>query len=191
MKNFDYMRTHGPWKIKESIEKYKNKWIAVTEHQVIRPDGKDGIFGIVEMIAGVSVLPMDSDRTVYLTKEFRFAINRESIESVSGGIDKNEDVLTAAKRELQEELGITASEWVPLGSVDPFTSVVNCPSALFLARELVVGGSALPEGTEQIELIKMPFQEVLNMVMTGAITHGPTCVLILKANEYLKNEKSK
>ncbi len=185
------MQTHGPWKIKESIEKYKNRWITVTEHQVVRPDGKDGIFGIIEMVAGVSVLPMDSDGMVYLTKEFRFAINRESIESVSGGIDKDEDALTAAKRELQEETGMMASEWIPLGNVDPFTSVIDSPATLFLARGLTTGGEAMPEGTEQIVSIKMPFQEALGMVMDGVITHAQTCVLILKANEYLRNEKGK
>ena len=109
---------------------------------------------------------------------------------MSGGIDQDEDVLTAAKRELQEETGMMASEWIPLGGVDTFTSVIDSRATLFLARGLTTGGEAMPEGTEQIALIKMSFQEALGMIMNGTITHGPTCVLILKVNEYLKNVAS-
>ena len=64
------MKEHGPWKIKESVIKYKNPWIEVREDKVIRPDGKSGIFGVVNMKHGISVLPMDDEGFVYLTEEF-------------------------------------------------------------------------------------------------------------------------
>ena len=92
------MKTNGPWKIKDSQVKYKNPWISVREDQVIRPDGKDGIFGVVEMVAGASVLPLDDDGFVYLTKEFHYAIEQDSVEVVSGAIDEGETALEAAKR---------------------------------------------------------------------------------------------
>jgi ADP-ribose pyrophosphatase len=113
------MNTNGPWKIKESQEKYKNSWISVREDKVVRPDGKDGIFGVVEILEGVSVLPLDSDGYVYLTDEFHYAVEKNSIEVVSGAIDKNEKPLDAAKRELKEETGILAKKWTNLGIV-PF-----------------------------------------------------------------------
>ncbi len=181
------MQTTGPWKIKESQEKYKNPWIRVREDQVIRPDGKDGIFGVVEMVAGISVLPLDDNKFVYLTKEFHYAIEQDSVEVVSGAIDNGENNLEAAKRELKEELGIEATEWVDLGTVNPFTTVIKSPASLFLAKKLHFSESN-PEGTERINIIKVELDEALRMVMESEITHGPSCVLILKAAEYLRRQ---
>lgn len=179
-------RKHGPWIIKNSIQKYKNPWIEVNEDQVIRPDGKEGIFGIVKMKPGVSVLAIDSDGFVYLTKEFHYAVGEDSIEAVSGAIDDNEKPLDAAKRELLEELGIEADEWIDLGLVNPFTTVIQSPANLFLARNLKFR-RAEPEGTEVIKTIKIKLDQAVKRVMESKITHGPSCVLILKAKEYLKS----
>lgn len=179
------VRKNGPWTIKETIPKYKNPWIEVKEDQVIRPDGKPGIFGIVNMKPGISVLPLDDQGFVYLTDEFHYAIEQDSIEVVSGAIDENEKPLDAAKRELEEELGIKAEEWLELGIVNPFTTVIKSPSYLFLARNLKFIKSN-QEGTENIKLIKVKFYDAVKMVMESKITHGPSCVLIFKANKFLK-----
>lgn len=178
------MKKNGPWTIKESSEKYENPWIRVREDKVIRPDGKDGIFGVVEMLSGVSVLPLDDDGFVYLTEEFHYAIGKNSIETISGGIDENEGSLQAAKRELEEEAGIQADEWIDLGEVNPFTTVVKSPATLYLARKLKFG-EAKPEETEQIKIRKIKFEEAVKMVVESKITHGPSCVLILKAARHL------
>ena len=179
------MTSNGPWKIKNSVEKYKNPWIKVREDQVIRPDGQDGIFGVVEMIAGVSVLALDDEGFVYLAKEFHYAIEQDSIEVVSGGVDKNESTLDAAKRELKEEAGIEASEWIDLGTVNPFTTVIKCPSTIYLAKKLKFK-TAQPEKAEIIEILKVKFEDAVQMVINSEITHGPSCVLILKAAKYLE-----
>jgi ADP-ribose pyrophosphatase len=183
------MDFNGPWKIKSSREKYKNPWIRVREDQVIRPDGEDGIFGVVEMVAGISVLPLDDNGLVYLTKEFHYAIGQDSIEVVSGAIDKGESSLVAAKRELKEELGIEAKNWVDLGLLNPFTTVIKSPATMYLATKINLS-EAKPEGTEKISLMKVKFVDALRMVMESKITHGPSCVLILKASEYLRKQKT-
>lgn len=179
------MIKNGPWTIKDSEEKYKNPWIKVREDKVIRPDGKDGIFGIVEMVSGISVLPLDDDGFVYLTDEFHYAIGQDSTEVVSGAIDQNEKPIEAAKRELKEELGIEANDWVELGIVNPFTTVVKSPATLFLARKLKFS-EANPEGTEKINIVKVKFDEAVRMVMESKITHAQSAVLILKADKYLQ-----
>ncbi|MBW3004859.1 NUDIX hydrolase [Candidatus Woesearchaeota archaeon] len=177
-------KKNGPWTIKETIPKYKNPWIEVTEDQVIKPDGKPGIFGVVNMKAGVSVLPIDEEGFVYLTDEFHYAIEKDSIEVVSGAIDDGEKPIDAAKRELEEELGIKAEEWIDLGVVNPFTTVIKSPAYLFLARKLTFTDSN-QEGTENIKLVKVKFEEAVKMVLESKITHGPSCVLILKAKEFI------
>ena len=72
------LRKNGPWTIKGTLQKYKNPWIEVTEDDVIRADGKLGIFGVVTMKAGVSVLPLDDDGFIYLTDEFHYAIKNRA-----------------------------------------------------------------------------------------------------------------
>ncbi|MBI5228914.1 NUDIX hydrolase [Candidatus Micrarchaeota archaeon] len=175
----------GPWTVLGTAIKYENPWIKVREDKVIRPDGKPGIHAIVEVKPGVSVLPLDGEGFVYLTKEFHYGVNRESLEVVSGGIEEKETPIEAAKRELLEELGIAAETWTDLGQVDPFTTIVVSPTKLFLARKLSFT-KARQEGSETIKASRMKFEEALRKVMASEITHSSSCVLILKANEYLK-----
>src|SRR4051812_47542052 len=113
----------SPFELLSSREVYRNPWIAVREDRVVRPGGGKGIFGVITMVAGSSVLAVTVDAEALLVREFKYAIGRPSIEVVSGGIDKSETPLDAAKRELREELGCTASRWVELGRLDPFTTV--------------------------------------------------------------------
>lgn len=178
-------RKHGPWVIREMVQKYKNPWIEVREDQVTRPDGTPGTYGVVAIRPGTSVLPFDDKGYVFLTREFRYAIGRKSVEVVSGGIDAEETPEEAGRRELREELGIEAGEWTCLGVVDPFTAVVCSPATLYLARHLTRVLSAR-EGTEMIEELKVRLDDAVAMVMDSRITHGPSCVLILKAYAYLK-----
>lgn len=180
-------KRHGPWKIKKRVLKYENRWISVTEDQVIRPDGKDGIFGTVRMNDGVSVLPLDERGFVYLTDEFHYALGRRGLEVVSGAIDGKEKPLTAAKRELREELGIEAKQWLDLGTLNPFTTVVKSSARLYLAQKLRFR-KAHQEGSERIRVRKMPLAQAVQFVMQSKITHGQSCVLILKAARKLETE---
>jgi 8-oxo-dGTP pyrophosphatase MutT (NUDIX family) len=176
-------RKHGPWTIKETAEKYRDKFIAVYEDSVVRPDGEPGTYATVHLKPGVSVLPVDTDGTIYLTRQFRYATGAESIEVVSGGIDDGEDAAESAKRELREELGIEASELISLGRMDMDTSIVRSPVSLFLARGLKFT-EAEQEGTERIEPFKTTLEQACAMVLRSEITHSPSCVLLLKAGRY-------
>ncbi|MEX0676798.1 MAG: NUDIX hydrolase [Pirellulales bacterium] len=177
-------RRHGPWLILARSEVYRDPWIEVTRDDVIRPDGAPGSHCIVRLKPGVSVLAVDDAHLAYLTEEFHYAVGRSTIEAVSGGIDDGEEAERTARRELEEELGITAEEWIDLGTCDPFTSVVTSPTRLFLARRLSFGPPAL-EGTESVRSRLVPFDEAVQMVLDGRITHAPSCLLILKARSVL------
>jgi 8-oxo-dGTP pyrophosphatase MutT (NUDIX family) len=182
-------RMKGLWLVEETIQRYKSAWLEVCEDKVIRPDGQAGSFATVKMKPGVSVLAVDEDAEVYLTSEFRYAVERDSIEVVSGAIDEDELPPVAARRELREELGIEAAEWVGLGSVDPLTSIIHSPASLFLARKLSFVEPER-ESTETIRVVKVKLSEAVRMVMESEITHGPSCVLILKTNHLLNTQKA-
>jgi ADP-ribose pyrophosphatase len=173
------MKDHGPWKITGSKQVYHDRWLTLRRDEVIRPDGKPGSHVVVQIKPGVSVLPLDDAGFVYLTDEFHYAVGRNTLEVVSGGIDPGEDALATARRELAEELGITAARWTPLGVVDPFTSTVTSPTRLFLAEGLTFGDHSR-EGTELIRGVKMPLPDAVAAVLDGRISHAPSAVAILK-----------
>lgn len=174
----------GPWIFHERKTIYSNPWMDVYEDQVTRPDGKPGIYGVADLHPGISVLPIDGEGFVYLADEFAYAINKQEYGAVSGFIDKEEVPLVTAKRELKEELGIEADEWIELGVVNPLTGQIYAPAYVFLARSLRFGKDK-QDAAESITMVKLPFAEAVRMVMESEITHAPSCVLILKVKEYL------
>lgn len=172
----------SPFKLTASREVYRNPWITLREDSVMRPGGKAGIFGVVTMKPGSSVLPVTDDGQVYLTREWKYAIGRESLEVASGAIDGDESPLACARRELEEETGLIAEEWINAGCVNPFTTVVSSPNYLFVCRGLKATKQSLDDG-EVLSVVKMPLDEALARVMAGEITHAGSCVLILKAKQ--------
>lgn len=177
-------RKNGQWTVKSSKQVYKNPWIEVVEDQVIRPDGIDGIYGTIRIKPGVSVLPIDDDNNVYLINEFKYPLSKGSIETVAGGIEAGRTALQAAQSELKEEWGIIAEEWMDLKVVHPVTSFIDSPNHLFVAKKLKFGERKL-EGVEQIDALKVPLVEAVQMVMDGRITEQKSCCLILKAARLL------
>ena len=175
------MKQHGPWQIVAEREMYADPWTHVRKDDVIRPDGKPGTYTVVTVKPGVSVLAMDDTHHVYLTEEFHYGVGRVTIETVSGGMEPAEDALGTAQRELEEELGIQATDWTDLGVYDPFTANVVSPTHLFLAKGLTFGPQVL-EGTEEIRCIRMPLSEAVQRVVDADITHAPSCLLLLKVN---------
>ena len=109
------MTSHGPWIIVSSNQVYRDPWVLVQRDEVIRTDGKPGTYAVIHIKPGVCVLAMDAERNVYLTEEFHYAVGQTTIECVSGGRDDDEPPLGAAQRELREELGIEAEQWLDLG----------------------------------------------------------------------------
>lgn len=184
---FGMQSEQNPFRLKKSREIYNNPWIRVREDQVIRPDGKDGIFGVVEMQSGVTVVALTPENDVFLSREYKYAVKRYTLECFSGGIDRDESTLDAAKRELMEESGAETESWTDLGSLDPFTGIILSTNHMYLAQNLVFSNEQNTDGGEIIDLIKVPFNEALEMVKNGEITHGASVVAILKTNLILNS----
>lgn len=178
-------KKNGPWTIKKRTNIYKDDFINLNVDDVIQPDGEKGTYSTVKLIEGVSILALDVN-DIYLTKQYRYALETESVEVVTGAIDKNETPLQAAKRELKEELGITATKWVNLGYFEMDTSIVKCKVNIFLAQKIKFTKPD-QDGTEDIKTIKTTLEEAVNKVMKSEIIHSPSCITILKAYNYLRN----
>lgn len=160
---------------------YNGKIVSLREDTVVLPRGTEAIYEYVEIKAGASVLAMEDNGDVWLVREWKYAIDRPSLEVVSGGIEPGEAAIAAAMRELREEAGLVAKEWIPMGVVDPFTTMLSCPTSLFLARGLERVEREPEEAEEFMEVLRMPLSEALSLIDSGVITHGASCVLIFKA----------
>jgi 8-oxo-dGTP pyrophosphatase MutT (NUDIX family) len=172
-------RKNGNWTIKETKQVFNNDFFKVFNDKVIKPNGEDGSYATIEFISGVSVLPIDEEDFVYLTKQFRYSAGEKTLEVVAGGIE-DEKPLDAAKREIKEELGITAEEFTEIGSIQLDNSIIKAPSTLFVARKLTFGKPDRDD-SEEMEMVKVSFREAVKKVLNGEITHAPSCVLLLKA----------
>ena len=126
----------------------------------------------------IGVLALDEDESVYLVGQFRYPLQAYSWEIPEGGCPEGEQPLAAAKRELEEETGLSAARWQTLGQSKLSNSVSDEHAVWFLARELTVG-IAHPEGTEDLVVRKVSFEDALNMVLTGEITDALSQLAIL------------
>ncbi len=172
------MRKHGPWTITHTRLVYEDPWLSLRRDECLRPDGAPGSYSTVHLKPGVCVLAVEQP-WVYLTQEFHYAVGRETIEGVSGGIEPDESAEQAARRELREELGIEADQWEHIGQVDPFTAAVYSPTQLWIASRLRFVPREL-EGTEVIQTVRTRIEQAVSWVEDGTISHAPTCVLLLR-----------
>jgi 8-oxo-dGTP pyrophosphatase MutT (NUDIX family) len=169
----------GPFVETARSTKYETQWLRVEEATVLRPDGKAGVFGLAYVGQGATVVAVDADRHVLLVKEYKFAVERETIELISGGIDAGESPVEAGLRELTEETGYVANRATYIGAVDPLTTIVSGRVHMILAEDLVYQPNA--SSTEDlVEPLRVPFERALQMIEDGTITHAPSCVALLR-----------
>lgn len=173
-------KMNGKWTVLGTEKKFENDFFKVLEDTVIKPNGEPGTYATINYKPGVSVLPIDEKDNIYLTFQFRYALGQKDLEVAAGAIDDGEEPLEAARRELKEELGISAGTWTEMGWIQGDTSITNSKAYLFTARHLRFEEPER-ESSEDIDMIKMPLSEAYQKILDGEITHDQTVVLILKA----------
>ena len=171
----------NPWTKLSAEVKYDNPWITVTEYQVINPSGGNGIYGKVHFKnKAIGIIPLDKDLNTWLVGQYRFTLDAWHWEIPEGGGPMNMSPLENAKRELQEETGLTAAIWTEVVHLYTSNSVTDEEGFIFLAEDLHEGLSS-PEETEgDLKVWKLPFHEALGMVLDGTITDSLSVTGILK-----------
>lgn len=170
----------NPWTILGEKKVYDNKWIGVTEYDVLNPNGGKGIYGKIHFKSlAIGVVPLDEEGYTYLVGQYRFPLEAYSWEIPEGGGDMDVSPVESAQRELLEETGLIAREWTHILDMHLSNSVSDERSYVFLARGLEQR-EAMPEETEQLVIRRVPFDEAYQMVERGEITDSMAVAGILK-----------
>ena len=176
------------WKIISQKSILKGKFFEVKEQEVLLPDKSKHKYEIVERRSTVNIFPLTDKYDLYLISQYRHLFKKRMLEAVAGHIERNETSLTAAKRELKEEVGMSGSQWEEIARIQTAASVIKHTAHLFIARDLEEG-EPNPDAGEDIMLVKLSLEEAVEKVMTGEIDLAPTMIGILLLNKLRSDEK--
>lgn len=166
-----------------SEEIYDGVILHVYKDSVTLPNGNTSGRELIRHVGAVGIVPLTDDRKVIVERQYRYPLDMVITEIPAGKLDsKEEDRLDAAKRELREETGITADEWIDMGVYYPAAAYTDEKITLYLAKGLHFGEQQLDED-EFLNLEAVPLETLVKEVVEGKITDGKTQVGILKADK--------
>jgi len=158
--------------------------LTVKRDQVRLPNGHTSQREYVTHPGAVVVVPILANGNVILECQFRYPLHQVFIELPAGKIDAGEEILVTGQRELLEETGFSAAEWVKLGHQHPCIGYSNEIIHMYLARGLSAGEHQR-DADESLEVFDLPFEDCMNMIQSGEITDGKTIVALFFAEKYL------
>ena len=169
-----------------SKEIFDGHILHVYKDTVELPNGKEASRELIRHIGAVAVVPLMDDGNVIVERQFRYPLGQVITEIPAGKLDSfDEDRLEAIKRELREETGYIADEWMELGDYHPAAAYTDERITLYLATGLHKGERELDED-EFLDVIEVPLIDLVKDVAAGKITDGKTQVAILKTYLLLK-----
>ena len=170
-------------------EKYKGVIVRVRLDRAELCDGRIVKREVVEHPGGVCVLPVDADGSCYMVRQFRYPFGRMMLEAPAGKLEFGEDPLECGVRELSEETGLRADEFIDLGAMCTSPGFSTEVLHLYLALGLHAG-KAHPDEGEFLNVEKFRLEELVKMVMANEIDDGKTIAAILKADRYLRDRRA-
>lgn len=169
--------------------RFKGRIINLRQDVAILPDGSEANREVVEHNGGVCVLPLTENNEIIFVKQFRYPYMEELLEIPAGKRDsKDEEPLSCGKRELKEETGAESDNFVFLGELYPSPGYVNEVIYMYYADNLTYG-ECDPDDDEFLDLVKIPFEKAVEMVVSGEIKDAKTQSAILKVAFLKANNK--
>lgn len=173
-------------KLSESIV-FTNPWWTYKRDAFQLPSGTGGEYHYVHTNGSSMVIPILEDGTVVLVNQYRYLLDRESVEFPCGSVKDGSTHDETARQELVEETGYSAKSLVPVGEFNPYNGVTSEMCRVYVARGLrYVGGT--PDATEEFEIVRAMPDEIDARIGTGAIWDGMTIAAwsIVKASTSLR-----
>ena len=166
-------------------EIYKGRVVHLFEDQVRLPNGENARREVIQHPGGVGILPLMPDGTVLVVRQFRYPGGKVLTEIPAGKLEYGEDPLTCGKRELKEEVGAVAEEWVSLGEVYPTPAYDTECIHLYLAKGMSFGEQHLDPG-EFLNVERVPLQTLYEQVLEGKICDAKTQIAVLKVKAMIE-----
>jgi len=174
--------TAPPWRRLRSTVVRVTEWLEVREDRVVRPDGAECVYDHVVLPGSVTVLAVGDTGTVAVTRQWIYTHADTQWRLPAGGIESGDrDPCAAARRELAEETGLTASRWRQLGVIHGADSTTNHRDHVFLADGLTVGPVHRQAGEDDLEVHWLPFDDLLGLVLAGEVRHAGSAYAVLTA----------
>jgi ADP-ribose pyrophosphatase len=171
-----------PYQTLSSRYLWQSRWYNLRQDQLCATDGSEVTYTVIEKPAAVWIVPVTQDGQVILINQYRYPVDAWCLEIPAGTIEPGIDPVEMAARELREEIGGTAENFIPLGDYYLMNGIGNGQARLFLALGVTLGESQR-EPTEYIQLRPVPFDDAVQMARTGQIQAGISALAILLARE--------
>lgn len=168
---------------------YEGRYLRAEERTVRLPDGREGRREIIVPPDAVGVLPIANSGTVYLVRQYRTALGRTILEIPAGILEPGEHPIDTARRECGEEIGLTPQRLDPLFGYYHSVGFSTGRIQVFLGRDLQPAPHAKPDGTEFIEIVTLPFAELLDRVERGDIVDSKTLLAALWYRTFLSRDQ--
>ncbi|MBL7963674.1 MAG: NUDIX hydrolase [Flavobacteriales bacterium] len=182
------MTRRGPWTTVKEEVRYGTPWIEVSHHEVIDPGGRPGIYGVVHFRnLAIGIVPLDEHLNTWIVGQYRYPIQAYSWEIPEGGGKRDIPAIESAKRELREEAGIEAERWTEILRMDLSNSASDEHAIIYVAQDLSFFPPE-PDHNEQLELRKLPFEELYGMVMRAEVQDSLTVAAVMKVKLMLMEE---
>ena len=163
---------------------YDGKLLKVRKDTVSLPDGGSAEREWIEHPGAVAVLAVTGAGELVMERQFRYPLGRDMIEVPAGKIDRGEDPLATAKRELMEETGYSAAEWSHIATIHLAIGYSNERIEIYLAKELKAEKARL-DAEEFLEVFTLPLSTALAWVREGRITDAKTVSSLFWAEKVL------
>ena len=177
------------WKRLRSERLMETPYFSLRSDRLRLPDGgiKDPYY-VIERPDAAIVFPLTKCGEVVLVRQYRPPIGMMELGLPAGLVEEGESPDAAARRELAEETGYTGEEWEPLGSVASSPSLKDNWAYLFLARNVDETAPPDPDEHELVEVVRVPVEELLNLVRSGKIVSSSGVAAIMLALERLRED---
>jgi 8-oxo-dGTP pyrophosphatase MutT (NUDIX family) len=166
-------RNNKCWKVLQSDYLIRNKWLTVRKDYVKLSNGfiVDDYY-VLEYPDWVTVIAITEDGKYVMERQYRHGIQKTCYELCGGTVEKGEEVIETARRELKEETGYEGGEWEFFSTTAPNPAAMTNLCYTFVARGVFKSGEQSLEKTEDIDVCEMTEQELLEVMKSGQITQG-------------------
>ena len=172
----------------ELIEKEKSselifdgKVLHLYRDEIYLPNGKESYREYCRHIGAVCVVPVTDEGEIICVRQYRYAVGRTVLEIPAGKLDSRDEIpIDAAVRELREETGAAAQKITYMGEYFSSPAILDERIYMFLAEGLEFGETDFDED-EFIEIVKIPVDELVGMIMRGEIIDGKTQAAVMRA----------